>query len=474
MDKLHRLASLLRKEEFKRFQEYLDSPYFRVPKYLKDFWRGWAKVHLGKASGKIPKEKAWKKIFPDEDFNDQRWRKLKTKIAAELESFLILEQRDTKPNGLKSPLSLLQVFLERGDGDLYRKGAKKLRQQIEETFAKDERELYWRLKFWEMEYLFQRMTSSPKEAQAGGKLLDRVKKALDEVYFFEKLKNHNGLKNRVIMDQSPVPIPDAADLDEVVPHFLGSDQPLLRLHAKWHRFQSKLDEESLGVYESDLLQSSHHLSVSEQLPLFIYLINFQMRRYFDHPTDKDAKQILNVYKTALANQVISDQDGRIPSAHFQNICTLARAAGEKEFLRAFLYSDSHPIVPSERSADVLNYCFAILAFEEGDYPLAESKLKDVNQEGYLKIHIRALMAKILFRKGELNALEKHLENSIKFISRTALPDHRRLFERNRFQLMLKILRLGPGDESIVEELRKEIQSKSYHDSQWLLHFLNEK
>lgn len=111
---LLKLLFKLDKEECKRFDKFIQSPYFNSNKTLHQLWTLIRKYHPALDSNKLEKEKVFRKLFPQQAYKEDKMWKLMSQLKGLVEQFLVVERNDKKQ--VTYQMQLRAIFLER---DLY-------------------------------------------------------------------------------------------------------------------------------------------------------------------------------------------------------------------------------------------------------------------------------------------------------------------------------------------------------------------
>ena len=111
---LIRLLSKLNKEEWKRFDKFIRSPYFNSNKSVIQLFELLKKYAPDFATPKLNKEKVSQKIYPKTPYKEKRMWQLMSDLKGLAEQFLVVEKNDKYST--KFQLQLSEVFLEK---DLY-------------------------------------------------------------------------------------------------------------------------------------------------------------------------------------------------------------------------------------------------------------------------------------------------------------------------------------------------------------------
>ena len=87
--KLIRIIESLNSEEFYRFGEFVNSPFFNKNKNITALFNFIRKYYLKFDNNNFTKEKAFAYIFPNEEYSDSKLRVLMAKLLKLLEDYLV-------------------------------------------------------------------------------------------------------------------------------------------------------------------------------------------------------------------------------------------------------------------------------------------------------------------------------------------------------------------------------------------------
>lgn len=100
------LLKTFSKDELKRFEEYISSPFFNKSKVLIKLFNILVKYHPDFSSPVIGKEKLFKKLYPDKAYNEQSLRNRMAELSEMIKNFMAFERFD------KNEIQKKQYYIE--------------------------------------------------------------------------------------------------------------------------------------------------------------------------------------------------------------------------------------------------------------------------------------------------------------------------------------------------------------------------
>jgi hypothetical protein len=474
MDKLERYLASFDEEELKLFEKYLRSPFFEISPYVREFGSAYIKLLLTHSGKRISGKVWWEGIFPDQEFHDSRWRKLKSLLLDQVEAFWHQIAFQKRKSRFSIGNSVLGELNQRSLDKAFESEFRKLELEFKDIDIGAEGDFVELMKLWENGFNFytvrQDHNKSYEPDEAYLVLRSRV---VRRQYLFDCLKTATGKENRQYLrkrnPQFVLPQGFVAYLREE----LNGKDPLPKLYALLFQALENKGNPKLEPYLDYFFAHAGSLAKEECAQLFSCAINILVRQYLHEPKLVIARRLLELYQLGLRLELIATKERPIPRLHFKNICVIGCRLKQVTFAMEFLQKYSRCVAEDMLSQSTLIYCDALVLYEQKNFSACLKKLREGSPKGNLRQEFRSLEMKAQYDGGNYEILESYLLKEEKYLQRSKVAPDRREALQKRIRFMKKIHWLD-DDIGKYEQLRKQILESQVHDSEWLLEKLDEK
>lgn len=475
-DKLERYLETFDPRELKRFGEFLDSPYFKVDPAIREFGTRYLRWYMAEEK---PHEESsvavWETVFEGTEFNDGKWRKLRSKLLDSIEAFLVQAALESEANGLRQTNLLLSELDHRGlDKDFEQKLTKAIEGVSDEGIIA-ENDLVERTRLWEHCFNYHTMRQDPTEDRSvDATFLEKRMKAFRRQVMFDTLKTVTGLENRRYMGKAGFSVDLPVGFVEFLSEERRGKSPLIRCYVMLLEALEESQTSRIEPFLVEFLSVAPKLPPAEKAQLFNFAANLLIRQYLREYERTCARRLLDLYRLGIQERILVDPKGLIPVIHFKNICVIGCRFKETDFVSQFISQYAALLPKSEESIDVLGYCEALLLFSRGDFSGCWMRLNDVASRKYLKMEIKSLGIKAQYELGNMEVLETQLSSYERWLQRSTLPTMRKDAQLKRIRVLRKIINLQPGNQRQRAKLLNLIKEEGFLDSDWLIEKLNAK
>lgn len=451
----------LNRGEFRRFREFVHSPYHnknrhvqRLMNFLADHYPQFKLEHL-------TRERLFCKLYPEkaDQPNELKVRHLMSMLFKLWETFLVLEAQGSAPV-LDQKVALLKE-LRRRNLSLHFTSALKEAEKLEGKAHHD-------IEFHYLKYLLEVEKDEFLKQEKGRSMnLQVVSSSLDNYYLANKLRQSCVIVNHQNMFQEQFEI---KMLDGVLDHLNlhTSSTPLIRL------YQSALLSLREPNVEDHFFELKKGLVETERIPphegreIHTLARNYCIKR-LNEGNRAYLKELFELYQLAIEQELLSDLQGHFPSSAFKNIVTIGLRLGEQEWVREFIsvYADQldERIRESYRSFNLAKY-----HFDTGEFRKVASLLHSLRYEDpFIQLDSRILLLKCYFELEEIDLLEALLASFSMYISRHKILGYHRENYQNIVGFTRKLLSLGPDDKAERRRLLDQItETAVLTEKDWLL------
>jgi len=472
--KLLTLLKSLHSEEYKEFEKFLSSPFFKASEKYLTFFKCLCKYYPSFDLKKEDLETAYGRCFGPQSYNDTKLYNLMSGMSRQVEQFMVVRMvwspDDPQPS-LFDHL-LIKSLSRRNMGSYFRKEARHL---IAETLERPQKTVddFLFLNQLHQEIYFNPDTSKSEEAPPHLKLAAEY---LDLHYCIAKLRYAAEMKTRERIFSSRYETPL---LDEVLEHPAMADwveaHPLLAInHSLVNLYQKGVDETGFRELMALFVGKYTMLSKVDQSVLLPHLINCGA-----YLLSRDAAvevELLSLYKLAIQANVLLDGN-RITHIAFLNIANLAGICKEFDWAHAFMEQFSPYLEESKRQPSV-DLTKAGLYYNQGRLDEAQTCLKpELFQIPLFDVIARSLLVRIAFDRYVLYGkdyefLSSQINAFERFVQTKDLSTEKKEAELNWIKFVRKMVSLKfelvHVPESKKDELRKNLkQLQPVRIKKWL-------
>jgi hypothetical protein len=231
------------------------------------------------------------------------------------------------------------------------------------------------------------------------------------------------------------------------------------------------DEPAFERFRQAVISHFQRLPATEMRDLLLLALNACIRRINQGKSDA-LRDALALYQLGLSSELLLE-NGRLTSFTYNNIAVVAIGLGEAEWADGFIQQYKQHLDPEQREQHfALNA--ARLAHHRRDYGQALHHLQRADYRDFFhQMMARMLQLKIYVATREADLLDALIKNTRAFLRRQRPSSYHGQNYRNILRLTEKITRLMPGDRAAADQLRRLIeQTDPLTEREWLLSVLD--
>ncbi len=474
--KLIRLLTSLQREEFRRFGQFLHSPFFNTNEKFVALYNYIARYYPGLFSPKLSKEKAFAALFPKETYDDNRMRQIMFRMTKLAEDFLAV-QVVWNDEGRKTQL-LTEALGSRKLHPYFEKAVKAETKKLEAVQYKDLPTLH-RLLFYNHQYFFH--PDTPK-FKAGIKSIEDCMKYLDDYFAQAKLQYACELiaRSAALKEEHQIWL-----LQEVMKTLEGNkaeeEDSLTALYYMLTLLQRDRDNELLfkGI-KRKFLDIVAELPQQERIDFYQQLSNYTIAK-INAGNRAYLLDFFELTEVALAFDIIVEKD-RITDATFTNVVAIAAALKKFEWTAQFIKDYEKRLASSVRES-ASQLAWAYWYYHKGAFSDVLTCLQEVDFLPSYGFRVKSLRLRSyfeLFQQDDsyLDPLMADIHSFDLYIRRhKAINSKRRTTYLNFIKFTKKLIRLKTN--ATVSDAEKEKLSSSIQQKEpivvkhWLLEKLKE-
>lgn len=460
--KLVQLLRTLSKEEFKSFGKFVRSPFFYKDKAVIKLYDSLKTCYPDFSNEKLSKKLLFNKMYPKKQYSDSHMKYLMSELLSLTKRYL--SYRSFENDKFEMNLRLLKELNLRNSGKIFESSLKVFEAEAEKIQIRNEAYFHKMFRLKEVVSDYYSYKNRLSEKIEHGKIIENIVNH----FLISLLNSYYVISSNVSQYQ------------------LNIDLRLIKYIEEFMKINSDIINPVVHIYYnlfmlSYLKEETYYKNLQELKGKYLHVLDDDGRhRIFEslgnYCIDSYQRGGIKYYKDAFI--LIKDEikfGVRFNRNEFSEIFFTNKveiASKLKEFNWAYEFIENYKNrLNKEHKDDIVNFCYAIIEFENNNYTASIDRLSKINlHHPLLRFRIRNYT---LLNYYELN----YFEQSYLFVEayrRMLLKDKKvETGRKERYFIFLhlyqKLLDLKTGSSKIETYiLNKEIESKSVFMKQWLL------
>lgn len=426
------LLESLTRDEIRSLRKFIISPYFNRSQKVVKLYDIIIKFHPNFESPKLSKEELHKKISPELPFNEVTIRRLLYDLQQLISKFL--KQQYVERKEAETAIFTVEELAIRGSERMHAitiRDAEKLMNSVQQIDAET---CLNRFKLETEKFYFGMINDKINKKSfvdsEAAKLINGITYFIS-YFMLESIKHNDTLLNysrSFNIKQNKKFISQFLDLFdfqrleifmrshslegiEIVRAYINSLKAFLYIDNEEYYFRLK----------SSVLDNLDKFSVTDKHFLFLKLSNYCILKKDSLPAAnmKYESELFDIYKQILLDKYYqTDSNKYMPVDMYRNIIIQAVKMKELRWLEEFIEEYGGQIHPG-RKTDIINYSYAYLRFEQGNFDEALKWLSKIRMEEFTyHLDIRSLYIMTYYELGDLetaysaaNAFNKYLKTN---------------------------------------------------------------
>ena len=458
----------LSRKSLNRMEKFLLSPYHVSNASVATY--GSLIIHHIKEDLEIPTDTdLWENIFPNEPYNDIRFRKLNSDLLKAIQSFFGFEQLKMKPE----TESLLQMehIIDQKIEPLFNS----IKSQLDRSsrYRLDRSAEYFYDRYMEEKLTFEMKSEFERKNRrsdiASDLNIESINDNLDRFYIIEKLKYYATLQSWKKIAKLDIEIDNFNEVFRLIPDAERKKYPVIDIYQKVTEIL--LNPSNVAAYKELRTLTSHH---KDSLPLndirYVYEASITYAIDRMNKGDKDfLLEVFNLYQEALSTEGFLT-DGKLTPTSYRNIAVIGLRLGKYEWAESFIYEFSEKLEPKYRE-NALRFSLARLYFYKKNYEMVIEELQKVDYEDvWYNLNSKTMLLAAYYELDEIEVLDSMIGSFKVFISREkTLSGKRKKHYSNFLNFLQRLSRLDPRESSKITALEERIvNTQGVVSKAWLI------
>lgn len=447
-------------KERRDFELFVNSPYINRRNEVSRLFEFMVE-NIAISESALTKEKAWKYVFQNEEYDDKKMRYTMSFLLQALRQFLIY--REVEEDLVQSQVLLCRSLRQRRLSKLFES-------EIQKTMELQEKQPYRNTHYHYNNYLIQLEQGEyqSQKSRRGDLPLQKLADELTSFYVADFLKQNCSILSHQTVAQRNYSL---KLLDEVLSHVETSDyssSPAIEIYYCGYKALSDLNNESYFIQLKKLIsQYWSNFPAHESREIYLMAINYCIKK-LNKGDSKYLREGFDLYKSGLENEVFLE-DGYLADFNYKNISRLGLYLGEYDWVEHFLNHYKKLLYPRTRENTYL-YNLAYFYFQKPEYDKAMVLLQKVDFNDVLNnLDARRMLLKIYYELGEFEPLHSLLDSLKTYISRQKDVGYHKDTYLNLIRFVKKMIRHDLSNPKTRSALIDEIKNTpAFSDQSWLL------
>lgn len=447
--------------EWDLFQSYLPMLIYSKYKDIIPFFNHIKKFYPEFSHPDLEKETCYKKLFPQEKYDDKKMRYYLSYLKESIEKFLVIHsiQNDT----LLYKRQLESELLKRNLLINFKQENKEVDELLKTNKTRDS-DYFYNTFYNELLKLNYISISQNRDEKNN---IENVMIQLDKFYLSKKLQIASeviNIKNILSTEYNTFM------LDEIISYLQNHEytaEPAIQVYLLIIKTLQEPENESYYTELEILLQHNiQKFTLKELYEIYQYLQNYCIKKINIGDVSYQNKLFDN-YKIQIDNNIII-YSGNISQWDYKNIVTIALRLKEIDWAEQFILRYKNYLTIQHKE-NAYSYNYANVLFRKGDYDASLKMLQHVNMtDVYYKLDARSMLLKTYYELNEYETLKYHAQAFKKFLHRDKIisPYQKEIY-LNMITYIMK-LHKAKGIKSKIKKIKHDIkQANRTADINWL-------
>ncbi|HEY3251460.1 MAG TPA: hypothetical protein VGK25_10120 [Ignavibacteria bacterium] len=467
--KLTEMLKGISPDEFKKFGEFLNSPFHNKSKKILQLYNLVAENFEEFDANKVTKEEISKNLFPEDINNDQNARTLISNFTTLLEEFLTLILESENQN-IPKKINLLKSLRDRNILKTFDMTSKEIIEHSQKEFNRNSEYYYDDLTFKEIILNYH---GEDLDLDLDKSYFDMSKTA-DYLYFVSKLKIVNTVLSRRVLSGKNI-LSDYWGVAHILEYLEENIDEIQKSHpiiySEYKILMMTLKPEDLKHYhdlEKHVFANVEKLNDEELAQVYHSLSNFCVNKIAIG--EERYKQNLLKIHNAFEKAGFYKKNKNIHYSDFMSIIICGLNSEEIKWVKYFFDSYKSNIA-HEFKRDTINLAYALITFEEKKYKESIEALNKITYKySYFYLKSKETLIRAYYEMGDDESMVSAIDATKHYLKR-----HKNILSIHyeRFMMFLnfatRLMRIDKKDKAEQKLLIKELdEHRSTISREWLI------
>lgn len=450
-------------KQLKKFIKFIESPYYNEHAGLVRLGHYLFQLSPDFLEDDLDRRKVFAHVYPDEEYNDLRFRHLSSDFLKLLEKFFATEELKASAYDLdiNSLRAARKKGLEKHFNSIYRKLLKRF--QNDNVVDGD---FYFKTHLIESEY---NDFLSDRYVRKGENNFENTVDSLDTYFILTKLKfGCYRLDFQKVFDREY----NIFLLDDILNHVQKKDYSDKPLIAAYFHIYNMLDgqeaEENYANVKAILDEHLDHFGHRDQKDILHFAMNFCIRR-LNKGGAKYYRESFSLYKMGLEKEVLLE-NGQLSPWTFKNVVVNGCYLDEFSWVEGFI-SKYHDLIPEEHRDNSYTFNLALVHWFKKDYKKVLRLISRVEfDDPFYALDAKTILLKIYFEQREYDSLLSLCESFRIYLKRNRLvSETHKKYRLDLIRYAARLIKVKPYQKDRLGKIKQEIvQQPDINNRKWLL------
>ena len=460
--KLLALFKTFEKKEWRRFREFLLSPYFNKREDVLKLYQYIVSTSPDFSEKKLTNEVVFKKIFPKQTYDDKQLKYVMNYLLKQTEQFLT--QKRIEEEKLLTNNFLLDALMNRQLNKHYHGHLGKIDASLEQSRIDNANYYFYRYQFADISNWHYANQNLRKYDQS----LQNASNYLDHFYFLNKLKHSCEMLNRVRVFQGEYNPYFINHVVEYLEQQKMEGLPLIAIYLQvYYTFKKENAEKNFEKLKELLLINQNKIPSTEKKTIYLYAINYCVAQIGAHANRiYYVEECLKLFMFGIEEEFLFT-NGYLSPWTFKNVVKLGLNLKRYDWTAQFI-QNYYQKLATEFQEDALHYNLADLAYRRKNYSDAQYHLLLVEYSDiFYSLDAKTILLKIYYENQEIEALFALIASFSIYLRRNKkISQNFRETYLNFVTLLQQVLRAKPKKiPKLVEKIKK---TELLTNRSWLL------
>lgn len=458
--KLFDILGNLEENEFKKFGEFLASPYFNKSKVLLKLYDAYSKFHPGFSGEKFTKEKIFHKAFPGRLYSEVTLRNYNSDLLQQAETFLAYHNFERNPN--TRSIHLLGELNLRNIRPLFESNYSSAVETLEAAQGRDTAYYFdrYRLLREKDDHLsFVNNFAADVKHDSEKCFINYALSALTEMYAY--------IVNQKTVLKKEYDFLLLNELHNIVNSKPELLEPVVRMH--YSRLMLHLTgEEKYYLILKDLAEKNGSLTdTANHFDTYICLINYA-RKHKDPASPETTRELFELRKVIIEKNILEGKNYLSHNVFYNQVKSGLRLK-EYKWVLSFIETYKHKLVDKVKE-NTYNFCLGYYYYETGDITKALMKLSLVTGKSENTLEVKNLLTKIHWDEDNLDRLAHNMAAYKQYLAKNRKIEAKTVKKHSGFIKVIEKMfkHRYDGKEINIKEMMKQINENDYYEKKWLL------
>lgn len=447
--KLIELLKTFDTKEVKQLSEFLASPFFNKNSDIVLLY-GYLKNHAPHFPIKrIEKQVVYKAVFPDQQYNDKRLRRLMSALLKLAEEFTGLQKYQSTPG--VSNYYIMLSFVDRNLNKHYEYNFKQSEEELEASPLRNAD--YYYQKYLLTDTLSQQFIK--KKIRQYDQSLQDTSDYFDVYFISKKLKYACEMINRNKIISKAYQLQFLEEVQQFLSKYPLHTVPFI--HVYYNILMMLVADDGTVYFHTlkDLIQEYEDCFLpSEKTSMFSQALNYSIRM-LNQGNQQYLEESFNLCRYGIEKGMLNDKNYLSPWA-YKNVIKLGLMLTKFDWVKEFIETKTNGLAPTFRQ-NALHFNLADLYYSTKEFDLAQHHLNQVEfSDVYLAIDSKILLIKIYQESNEFDLLFSGLAAFKQYVFRNKILSKSVTRKYKNFVTALNFLQ--KGDHKALEDCKQFLES----------------